>query len=326
MTLRSIRRGAAVATTTLLLLEPRTGRAADPEAVYVAALADFQAGNYASACPKFAEARRLKPDANAPLFGLAQCYEKAGKTASAWSKYRELAVDLRARGDAARADAAAARADGLAKDISTITVTLAAPAMAGLVIKLDHEEVSRAMFGSRINVDPGEHVIEAVAPGFEPWRMTLTVGERGDAKMVAVPALSPAKQAPDATPAGPSGSVWGTQRIVGVAAGGVGIAGVIVGALFGGMTAKKVSDSKGSCNADGSACFEPGYSLRQDAKTTANVSNVAFAVGGAALVAGVVVFATAPRAAGPAKAGSTGVRVAVSASPELAGLMLMGGW
>ncbi|APR78130.1 Hypothetical protein A7982_03477 [Minicystis rosea] len=326
MKLRSMRCGPAVAAFAFSLLVPSLGAAADPEAVYVAALADFQAGNYASACPKFAEARRLKPDASAPLLGLAQCYEKAGKTASAWSKYRELAVELRTRGDAARADAAAARADELAKTLSTITVTPAAPATPGLVIKLDQEDVARAMFGSRIQVDPGVHVIDAAAPGFEPWHTTITVGDRGDVKAVVVPALSPAKQAANAASADSHGSSWGTQRIAGVAVGSAGVAGLIVGAVFGGLTAKKVSDSKSSCNAEGTACFEPGYSLRRDAKTTANVSNVAFAIGGAALVAGVVMFVTAPRAGAPMKSGSASVRVAVSASPEMAGVMLTGGF
>ena len=87
------------------------------------------------------------------------------------------------------------------------------------------------------------------------------------------------------------------RKIAGLAVAGVGVAGLIAGGVFGGLTLAKVSESKqdGHC-VDGNPvkCDPMGLAIRKDGETLANVSNVAFAVGGAALIAGVVIYLTAP--------------------------------
>ncbi len=161
----------------------------DPEVVYRSAVDDLKAGRYAEACPKFAEARRLKSDSVPALQGLAQCYDKAGKTASAWAKYRQLSVELKQSGDAARAELASNRAEELGRSLSTLEIKPESADTPGLVIRLDKEEVPRAMFGTRMNVDPGQHILEATAPGFEVWSTTVTIGASNDAKQTKVPPL-----------------------------------------------------------------------------------------------------------------------------------------
>jgi len=58
-------------------------------------------GDHASACPKFEESQRLDPGVG-PMFNLADCYERTGRTASAWSLFLEVAAMMRAEPDRER--------------------------------------------------------------------------------------------------------------------------------------------------------------------------------------------------------------------------------
>jgi len=292
MTPRALRPGlAAVAASVLLSFASPTwsqsSGAVDPEVVYRSAVEALKAGKYADACPRFAEARRLKPDSTPALQGLAQCFDKWGKTASAWAKYRQLSVELKAAGDAGRAEAATARAEELGKTLSTLQVTPGA-ATEGLVIRLDKEEVPRAMFGTKMNVDPGAHVIEATAPGYEVWQTTVTVGDHNDAKELKIPTLTKivvTTPVTPVTPAGPNPAL----RPAAYAVGGLGVAGLVVGGVFGGLALSAKSTLAGECPKNVCSTGK-AQSDRAAAATKALVSTLGVSIGGAALVTGVVLF------------------------------------
>src|SRR5437899_11188432 len=66
--------------------------------VIVAAEALFEQGRelmtaqkFSDACPKFADSQKLDPKSST-LLNLANCYEKAGRSATAWATYREAAA------------------------------------------------------------------------------------------------------------------------------------------------------------------------------------------------------------------------------------------
>src|SRR5690349_13986528 len=62
-----------------------------------------KSGKAAEACPKFEESQRLDPGLGTQL-NLADCYERIGRTASAWTIYVEVAPAARREGQDARAE------------------------------------------------------------------------------------------------------------------------------------------------------------------------------------------------------------------------------
>jgi tetratricopeptide (TPR) repeat protein len=139
-------------------LADATNRAA-AEALFNDARQLVSQGKYAEACPKFAESNRLDP-ATGTLLNLADCYEKVGKTASAWAAFTEVA----SMANDSRAQFARGRAAALLPTLAKLTLQLANPP-AGAVITRDGVAMPVAMLGVPIPVDPGRHVIEATAPG-----------------------------------------------------------------------------------------------------------------------------------------------------------------
>jgi hypothetical protein len=191
-----------------------------------------------------------------------------------------------------------------------------AAATPGLRVTRNDHEIGNAILGTSFPVDPGEHAIKVSAPGFKPWSTVVTVrGERASMS-VDVPPLEK----------GAEGVAWAPQRIAGLAVGGVGIVGIAAGAVLGALTLKKISDSKtqGDCNAALTVCNQRGLDMQADAKNLSHGSTAAFAVGGAAVVASVVLVATGGRA-GPPK-DTARLTMAPVAGPEMSGVVLRGRW
>jgi hypothetical protein len=285
---------------------------------------------YAEACPKFAESLRRDPGLGTML-GLADCFEKNGQTASAWAEFREAAGVAARKGDKREA-LARENAARLEPVLSRLVVRVPPDAdVRGLALKRDGVEIGRASWGEPVPVDPGVHAVSAAAPGWKEWQTTLEVPARPGAQTVTVPRLemeaAPVPASPPilATPAPPAvadatapGDPGRTARIVGVAAAGAGVVGVVVGAVFG-LTAKSKldeSNANGHCDST-NACDVPGLGLRSDAKSAALVSTVAFALGGAAIAGGAVLWFTAPKSA--ARAGPS-----VGLVPAAGGLGVVG--
>jgi len=161
------------------------GNRAAAEALFNQGRDLMTAGKFAEACPKFEASQQLDPGLGTML-NLAECYEKTGRTASAWAEYREAIPLARAAGSKARLDLATERAQALQDRLSTLTIR----AMSGddegvhLEVRRDGVALQEAELGSPIPVDPGEHVVEAVAPGKQPWTSKVQVG--GDAAKVSV--------------------------------------------------------------------------------------------------------------------------------------------
>jgi hypothetical protein len=243
-----------------------------PYAVRAEALFDegrrlMSAGDFASACPKFADSQALDPAPGTAL-NLAFCYEREGKIASAWAAFRTAEATARAAGQKDRSALAKKKADALELTLSRLTVSVPSPVqIAGLEVRSDGELVEPPEWGVAIPRDGGSFDIVATAPGKKTWTTHVDLEPTGKDLVVEVPPLEDVPPPPITLPppnlsnlaptAGgsaldlierdiaansppvpvrktPRGT---TQRLVGLAIGGVGILGMGAAGVVG-LTAK----------------------------------------------------------------------------------------
>jgi len=322
---------------------PRASIAADSagsEGDKIAAQALFEdgrrlvaAGSYAEACPKFAESQRIDPSPST-LLNLASCWEKDGRTASAWVTYREAQSAASALGRRDYAEAAERHANALASGLAHLAVHVAQP-VEGIQVRRDGVLMGAPEWGLSIPVDAGAHVVEATAPGYKPWSQTVDVPQDGAQVAVAVPALellplepasgapsAPAGEAPPALPSSAGAFAAqpghdGSQRTVGLVVGAAGLVGLGVSGVLAIVASNDHDAAKPYCM--GTVCVEPGFSKENDARFDGDAATVAFVAGAAALVAGGVLWLTSPKEKPAATA-----RLVLVASPG--GALVEGAW
>lgn len=283
---KSLRTNALAALTALAVLAgPAAARAQTPNPAAIQLFEEGRKlmgeGKYKEACPKLAESARMTPAVGTHL-NLAKCYEALGKTASAWTNYKQ-AVFLGKKLNDDRVPLAEQKATELEPKLMKLQIKMASGDVPGLTIHQDDQDVGKGAIDTPIPADPGDHVIEATAPGFSVWSTHVTVGKEGQVVIVNIPALIPK---PDAggKPGGPS-----PLRPVAFAVGGVGVAGLVLGGVMGGLAMSAKNDLKTLCPSN-KCTTQAAQDAHASANTKALVSTVGMAVGGAALVTGVVLF------------------------------------
>jgi hypothetical protein len=290
--------------------QTQSGSSAAAEALFNQGRDLMGTGKYDEACRKFEASQQLEP-ALGTMLNLAECYEKTGRTASAWAEYRKAIPLARTAVSKARQDLATERAHALEARLSTLTIRAVGGEAGGaqLEVRRDGVPLQPAELGSAIPVDPGDHVIEASAPGREPWSSKIHVGPDAAKISVEVPQLKPASTvAPPPTaaplvttttatseaPSDRTPSDGSPQRVVGLVVGGAGIVGVGLGTFFGLRAFGKWSDTKRACSDYPYGCGTEGTDLRSSAASAGTTSTIAFIAGGALLATGVVLYLTAP--------------------------------
>src|SRR5579859_4583015 len=78
--------------------EQASGDVARAEALFNEGVKLMESGQLGEACPKFAASQKLVRGIGVTLY-LAECYERAGKTASAWAQFRLAESLASARSD-----------------------------------------------------------------------------------------------------------------------------------------------------------------------------------------------------------------------------------
>lgn len=309
--------------------EVTAGQRATAEALFQQAAELMEQKKFSQACEQFAASQELDPGLGTTLY-LADCYEQAGKTASAWALFQEAADGARRAQQADREQIANERAASLKVRLSKLELRVSATRrIPGLELRLNDVSVPSASWNSPLPVDPGQTRVEARAPGKKPWFVEIKVTPGPSSQVVEVGELANAPQ-PLSTDSAKVVSErlaphdpGATQRTIGYVVGAVGVVGLAVGGYFGYRAMSLNKDSKANCRAnDPNACTSEGAATRDDAKTAATLSTITSISGGALLGTGLTLVLTAPSAAA-SRAGSS---LPTQASMSGFGFQLRGAW
>jgi hypothetical protein len=196
-------------------------------------------------------------------------------------------------------------------------------------VTIDNQTLTDKLDGRAIAIDPGPHKFAFSSAGRTGEERSLVIreGEKDrHERIVLVSTAAPPVAAvtpppvPEAAPPPPETPTKdGTgQRIAGIAVGGVGVVGVVVGSILGLGAHSKYKDALGDCkNSQPNLCTQPGVDEGSSAHSEAAASTVVFAVSAALVAGGAILFFTAPR---------SGVTVSPTVGLQSAGVAVGGRW
>jgi hypothetical protein len=293
----------------------------------------FQAGEYERAIERFRSAEEIT---HAPphLLYMARAHRRLGRLVQARDLLRRVASEtLPASAPPAfgRAQTEARKElEALEAELPSVRIVLRG-ALAGrdATVRVDGAILEREALASPVTLDPGEHAVTALVPGRPrvskkvtlrageaPVEVVLELAPRPAAVVPKAPTAPAPASDPDDGPTSGSSDDPPIGPIVLVAVGG---AGVVLGAVMGGLALGRASDLRDACPTN--PCAPENESLRDEGRTFATVSTIGLVAGGLSLAGGVTWWVAG--AAASADATRTGPRVALAASASGA---LVQGW
>jgi hypothetical protein len=301
----------------LLFSAPSLARAQSAEAqeLFDEGRRALAARDYTKACAKLEASERIER-AVGTLLSLAECEEALGRLASERLHLEEAATWADATHDRLdRGPLARKRFAEIDRRVPRLTLQRAPDAPADTHVTRDGVDLGASGFDAELPMDAGDHVVLASAPGraSATFQIRLAEGERRTL-IVGPGAAGAGASTPAEGPLGLSRRTWAYVL------GGVGVAGIAVGTVFGVSTLSNWSAAQRDC---GTGC-SPGSQARNEASTASTdavVSTVGLVVAGAALAAGAYLYLTAP----PERA-SSAVRVTPWVAQQAAGATIGGWW
>jgi hypothetical protein len=279
----------------------------------------MKAGHYTEACPKLEAARQLYAGSGV-LLNLGDCHEHTNRTASAWREFGEAAAAAAALGRHQEEVEANRRKALIEPRLSRVQVHVTTD-VPGLVITLDGKPVDHTTLSAAFPIDAGTHQWSASASGYVSWSSTSETVQPGTTLVLEVPDLKPVPPEPPpaqtANAPGPDGKLpstplqvepssgLGTQKVLSLVAGGLGVVGLGVGGALGLMAKAQ----------DNTAAGETGPAHHTDSVSAVSKANVAtgvFIAGGALAATGVVLWLTAPGAKAAVGFNGSGITIAGS--------------
>jgi hypothetical protein len=269
--------------------QPSSDQMAQAQALFDEGIRLFNVGRFEDACPKFEASLALV--AGVGTRGkLAECYEKVGKTASAWRLYREVERLAQRSDDTLRKQVASERARSLEPRLARLTIRPGpSVTLPGFQVRSNGQLVEPRIFDSEKIVDPGTYVIVASAPEHAQWSSTTHVAE-GKRAVVEVRAL---QLGDDPGTEGTPSSRPSDMRITAYSLMGVGLVSTIGGGTYFGVKASNRWDKafdNDHCDRVTLECDADGLILADAAKRNANFANISVGLGVAAVTAGAVLW------------------------------------
>ncbi len=311
------------------------------EALFREGAKAFEAGDMEEACDKF-EASQQLDSALGTTLRLADCYDRIGKTASAWAAFQQAANMAGKQDQPEREQIAAERAEDLFERLSYLTLEVA-PSTAeieGVQVLLNDTPVPAGSWGTPIPVDPGAQVVVVRAPGYQEWTEEVDVQAEPGKQAMEVPQLirqedaeTDASSSEQTTPYEPTApefstdpSESSTQRVLAYVSGGLGVVALGASGYFAYRAYKLHDQSLEHCLAgEGNACSSRGKEIRDEARQKGDYATIAAAAGFALAGASVVLLLTEPSERGTA-VDSKRLTLTAGASPAGASVEFGGTW
>lgn len=305
-------RASSIAAISLIILSispaPARAQNAAAEALFSDGERLLKEGKVGEACDAFEGSNRLEPRAGT-MVNLGLCREQNKQLASAWVAFKDALTRVK---DPKKKAVATARIAAIEPKLSYLTISVPDESrIEGLVVTRNGQPIDAALWNRAVPIDGGTYKIGGSAPGHEEWSTTVEVpGELGKvsvevprfkelAKLVQQPPPPPPPKqvAPEPRLEGHGGGMFTPKRKIALGVAGVGVVSIGV-AIALGIQAKGFQDDAYALCPDPSmpcARADEANALMDKGRTRATMTNVAYGIGGAALIgAAVLWFVGAP--------------------------------
>jgi hypothetical protein len=270
-----------------------------------------QADKCSEAVDKLERSEKLK-HSSIVLSHLGECQVKVGRWVEGSESLRKLLREPLPENAtpalAAAYESAAATLRDLKPRIPSMKITLDLPPNTDFTVKVDGKEVADSVVGVALPTDPGEHKVEATAPGFLKASSTVMVEASSAATVALELKKDPTAVVPAVAPAAPPGSTpviatrseqapparathhSNTGRVLAWTSYAVAAVGLGTGIAFG---QSAMSDEKSlSSDCPNRVCAPEHQDALDFAKTKGTIATVGFAVAGAGAILGTVLMLT----------------------------------
>jgi len=257
------------------------------EALFEQARAAMAAGDYDMACARFRDSDKLDP-AVGTRFNLADCEERRGRLATAWSLFRAVLAELPRDDD--RRPIAQERAKALEPRLPRVTLLEPPELPQRARLRIDGVDLGEGSFGVPLPMDPGKHELVMMAADGREHRRGFVLAEAQQLKLP----VRFSNASTDSRVARAAADTGDAQRSAAYVAGGIGLAGLALGAVSGIITLSKKRTANANCSDALRVCNRAGVDANESGHTFAALSVLGFGVGAVGIGAATYLWFSAP--------------------------------